>query len=1526
MLSRLDHINIVGFVGYSMDPFLLIVMDFVSGGTLTDYVKNQDPADPPSVETVMKILIGSAAGLLYLHATEPLPIIHRDIKSENILLTEEFEPRIADLGEARVMAEDHAMTMVGTNGYTAPEILKGEHYGTPADVFSFAIVMCELLTLRAPYSDIRKGAGKEGDEKPLSWDQVVALTHKDDVMLRPTLPDDIDAEAAACVRMCWAHDPAARPSFTVIVARLEKLARGRERDGDVSFKERGAKTLRAFFRSFHDLLWLFQSSNWNEQHALSLVDASINVTSTDKTLCEILSAEKGLDCIKTLGWMMFGGFEDGAEIVPEPLLEADIVCDARTLSGLITFNFAVRPPAKRYQWRVADTKEFDALGLALDEMEKALQQSDEGEALEKAVVESKADAKPRRRRLKRKRKAQPGRKKNKEVKNFMKAAKYVQGMGAGKIHPSAKLKLFGLRMQALHGEASAQDGANAASNITNLRGLKGCLLALQELKVNAWRSEKGKGRKEAMLEYVEFLTSIAPNWSVAAILGGHESMKDKNPKRMVWVLRVQLEEVGDDEVEKNIMRSLSAKSNAAPLLLSSHFRATSIEILQSSGDSTARLLGEERVARKGETDGLATGKKEMIEEDEENVEKEVDPFVAAMPKDLTLEDCIIDKTKHKTIEEQRLFYAEKMREMARSDRDEEDGWTLYGETKTTSKLKESLKVYERSVEWSPSKQMRSVAETSLDLALVFRYIYDGIGREATAIKAEAYPDAKSHHMRKAFSKYHFVFLKKGKDCVTGLQYREIPFPWPLGTRDAFTVIDCALREEKGVGSANQWFCWYSHSFDPPFCLPRPGFVRMRARYQGFVGTPRACKDGTRLTWLLNVDTGLLLISTFSQAFFMNAMTYPLAKVRGAERKYGALKKSTVEEEGKGGVDDPFIANMPKNLTIQHCLIDKEKYPTIDAQRAYFRERMLAMARHGHDEEDGWTFLSKTQMKGLLAERQLDVYEREVKWSNVKQLRSVVETSEVTCDEVFDFLSADFGSTLDKDFKKGLSADQTASANAVGLYPFLSIGENNVTVVLCKDFPFPWPLTPRYFFIVQDYLRFFDDAGKSSFFTYNHDVEHPYFSSRDGFVRAKIRFQGLVGEPIMDTEAILNREAARLTWLVNIDFGGMVPTTFVREGLLNMMFYPRAKLNLMEQAFPGFDPSSRRRGAGSVATGSEQEQDQEGEDAFILNMPQNLSPRDCLVAEFKDGKTLDEQRSYFVEKLTEMAREGHDEEDGWKYKGKTNARGVEVEDQLDVYERKVEWSAVKQMRTVVQTSEFSCDEVFDFFRDQYITVSIGRLQRQTASAAERKAVAGGFEVYPFVLKSKDNVLGLFYKELPLPWPFEPRYFFIVQEYQRLQSKNGSSWFVCYNHDVEHEYFSNREGFQKMSIKFQGLVGVPRGPKNDSSGGGGGGAGATTRLTWLMNVDFRGLVPTASVQSALSTTAAYPQIKLLEMRKKTSDKREADLADTVAKLRGKLREKEGELQQCVKDAADQARKKDAELVKLRKEIAELRGHKV
>ena len=120
ILAALEHENIVTFIGYSLEPTLLIVMEFVEGGTLSDYLAAQDPADPPTFREVMTILLGCAKAFKYLHAREPLPILHRDIKSENILVTKALEPRVADLGEARVMAENKTMTMGGCMCATTP--------------------------------------------------------------------------------------------------------------------------------------------------------------------------------------------------------------------------------------------------------------------------------------------------------------------------------------------------------------------------------------------------------------------------------------------------------------------------------------------------------------------------------------------------------------------------------------------------------------------------------------------------------------------------------------------------------------------------------------------------------------------------------------------------------------------------------------------------------------------------------------------------------------------------------------------------------------------------------------------------------------------------------------------------------------------------------------------------------------------------------------------------------------------------------------------------------------------------------------------------------------------------------------------------------------------------------------------------------------------------------------------------------------------------------------------------------------
>ena len=146
----------------------------------------------------------------------------------------------------------------------------------------------------------------------------------------------------------------------------------------------------------------------------------------------------------------------------------------------------------------------------------------------------------------------------------------------------------------------------------------------------------------------------------------------------------------------------------------------------------------------------------------------VDPFVATMPTNLSLEDCIIDKAEHKTIGEQRAFYAKKMQEMARVGHDEEDGWTLFG--KTDSHL-EPIEIHQRTVDWSPTKQYRSVAETAVDVEFLFRDICDGIYRPVIAAdSAKRMSRVTAETDFQQLSKnFHYIFLKRGEDWVTGLQ-------------------------------------------------------------------------------------------------------------------------------------------------------------------------------------------------------------------------------------------------------------------------------------------------------------------------------------------------------------------------------------------------------------------------------------------------------------------------------------------------------------------------------------------------------------------------------------------------------------------------------------------------------------------------------------------------------------------------------------------------------------------------------------
>ncbi|XP_057445474.1 cysteine-rich receptor-like protein kinase 43 isoform X2 [Lotus japonicus] len=150
LLTRVQHRNVVSLFGYcAHGSEKLLVYEYVPRESLDKLLFRSQKKEQLDWKRRFDIISGVARGLLYLHEDSHDCIIHRDIKAANILLDEKWVPKIADFGLARIFPEDqtHVNTRVaGTNGYMAPEYLMHGHLSEKADVFSYGVVMMELIT------------------------------------------------------------------------------------------------------------------------------------------------------------------------------------------------------------------------------------------------------------------------------------------------------------------------------------------------------------------------------------------------------------------------------------------------------------------------------------------------------------------------------------------------------------------------------------------------------------------------------------------------------------------------------------------------------------------------------------------------------------------------------------------------------------------------------------------------------------------------------------------------------------------------------------------------------------------------------------------------------------------------------------------------------------------------------------------------------------------------------------------------------------------------------------------------------------------------------------------------------------------------------------------------------------------------------------------------------------------------------------------------------------------------------------
>ncbi|CAL0323935.1 unnamed protein product [Lupinus luteus] len=208
IMKRLRHPNIVLFMGaVTRPPNLSIVTEFLPRGSM--YRLLHRPNSQLDERRRLRMALDAARGMNYLHNCTPV-IVHRDLKSPNLLVDKNWVVKVCDFGLSRIKHSTFlsSRSTAGTAEWMAPEVLRNEPSNEKCDVYSFGIILWELSTLQQPW----------GGMNPMQVVGAVGFQHR-----RLDIPDDMDPAIADIIRKCWQTDPKLRPTFAEIMAALKPL-------------------------------------------------------------------------------------------------------------------------------------------------------------------------------------------------------------------------------------------------------------------------------------------------------------------------------------------------------------------------------------------------------------------------------------------------------------------------------------------------------------------------------------------------------------------------------------------------------------------------------------------------------------------------------------------------------------------------------------------------------------------------------------------------------------------------------------------------------------------------------------------------------------------------------------------------------------------------------------------------------------------------------------------------------------------------------------------------------------------------------------------------------------------------------------------------------------------------------------------------------------------------------------------------------------------------------------------------------